>query len=84
MKPENIERLRSTVALHIVRGRQMFVDLKTAATVKSLGGEPVEVSIAGAEGYFGGARILRSDIACTNGQLHTIDKLVVREYSYTS
>lgn len=82
MKPESVDRLRAIVALHIVRGRQMFVDLKTTATVKSLGGEPVEVSVEGPEGYFGGARIVRPDIACINGQIHLIDKLVVREYSY--
>jgi uncharacterized surface protein with fasciclin (FAS1) repeats len=82
MKPQNAERLRAVVALHIVRGRQMLVDLKTAATVKSLGGETVGVSIDGPNGYFGDARIVRPDIACTNGQIHLIDKLVVREYSY--
>lgn len=82
MKPENAERLRSIVALHIVRGRQLLIDLKTTATVKSLGGEPVEVSLDGPDGFFGGARIVRADIACINGQLHLIDKLVVREYSY--
>ena len=82
LKPENGDRLRAIVALHIVRGRQMLVDLKTTATVKSLGGEPVEVSVEGGEGYFGGARIIRPDIPCINGQLHIIDKLVVREYSY--
>ena len=82
MKPESADRLRAIVALHIVRGRQMLVDLKTTATVKSLGGEPVEVSVEGPEGYFGGARIVRPDIACQNGQIHLIDKLVVREYSY--
>lgn len=82
MKPESEDRLRAILALHIVRGRQMLVDLKTTATVKSLGGEPVEVSVEGPEGFFGGARIVRPDIACQNGQIHLIDKLVVREYSY--
>jgi uncharacterized surface protein with fasciclin (FAS1) repeats len=82
MKPENLERLRAIVALHVVRGRQTLVDLKTTATVKSLGGEPVEVSVDGAQAHFGGARIVRADIACTNGQIHIIDKLVVREYAY--
>ncbi len=82
MKPENNERLRAIVALHIVRGRQTLADLKTTATVKSLGGEPVEVSVEGPEARFGGARIIRGDIACTNGQIHIIDKLVVREYAY--
>jgi uncharacterized surface protein with fasciclin (FAS1) repeats len=82
MKPENAERLRAIGALHIVRGRQMLIDLKTASTVKSLGGEPVEVSLEGPDGFFGGARIVRPDIPCLNGQIHLIDKLVVREYSY--
>ena len=82
MKPENSERLRAIVALHIVRGRQTLADLKTTATVKSLGGEPVEVSVEGPQARFGGARIIRADIACTNGQIHIIDKLVVREDAY--
>jgi uncharacterized surface protein with fasciclin (FAS1) repeats len=82
MKPENYERLRATVALHIVRGRQTLVDLKNIASVKSAEGEPVEVSVERGEARFGGARIVRADIACTNGQIHIIDKLVVREYSY--
>lgn len=83
MKPESLDRLRAIVALHVVRGRQTLVDLKTASTVKSLGGEPVEVSLAGSDARFGGARIIRADIACTNGQIHLIDKLVVREYAYS-
>ena len=82
MKPENAERLRAVIALHIVRGRQTLADLKTASTLKSIGGEPVEVSVSGPEARFGGARIVRADIPCTNGQIHIIDKLVVREYAY--
>jgi len=82
MKPENRERLRGIIALHIVRGRQMLADLKTTATVKSISGEPIEVSVDGPDARFGEAHIVRSDIACTNGQIHIIDKLVVREYSY--
>jgi uncharacterized surface protein with fasciclin (FAS1) repeats len=42
----------------------------------------VDVSLKGPEGCFGDARIVRADIACTNGQIHLIDKLVVRDYSY--
>ena len=84
MKPENAERLRATLALHIVKGRQTLPDLKTTATVQSLNGEPVEVSVEGPEARFGDALITRADIPCTNGQIHLIDKLVVREYSYSS
>jgi hypothetical protein len=40
------------------------------------------VSVEGPQALFGGARIIRADIACTNGQIHIIDKLVVREYAY--
>jgi uncharacterized surface protein with fasciclin (FAS1) repeats len=81
-KPENRERLRSILALHIVRGRQTLADLKNTAIVKSISGEPIEISVDASEPRFGGARITRADVACTNGQIHIIDKLVVREYSY--
>lgn len=82
MKPESRDRLRAILALHIVRGRQTLADLKNAATVKSISGEPIEVSVNRSEARFGDARITRADISCTNGQIHIIDKLVVREYSY--
>jgi len=82
LTPENEDRLRSVVALHIVRGRQTLADLKTTATVKSIGGEPVKVSVDGAHAYFDISHIIRADIACTNGQIHLIDKLVTREYTY--
>jgi uncharacterized surface protein with fasciclin (FAS1) repeats len=84
LKPENANRLRGILSLHIVQGRQTLADLNTTPTVRSLGGEPVEVSVEADEARFGGARILRADIPCTNGQLHIIDRLVVRDYSYSS
>ena len=82
MKPENVERLRGIIALHIVRGRQTLADLKTTATVSLFQANPsrclsIDRRLVSAE-----PSIVRSDIACTNGQIHIIDKLVVREYSY--
>lgn len=77
-----LERLRAVVGLHIVHGRQTLADLHTTTTLKTPGGEPVTISVENGDVRFGGAHILRADIACRNGQLHTLDKLVIREYSY--
>ena len=82
MKPESRDRLRAILALQIVRGRQTLADLKNPAMMKSVSGEPIEVSVDRSEARFGDARITRADIPCTNGQIHIVDKLVVREYSY--
>jgi uncharacterized surface protein with fasciclin (FAS1) repeats len=81
-KPEEKDRLTQVVSLHIVKGKQTEADLRTASTVKTLDGEPVEVEFRAEGSRYGGANIVRRDIACMNGTIHVIDKLVIREYPY--
>ena len=69
--------LRSVVEHHVVRGMQKAVDLRTTKTVKSIvDGVVMPVSRDGVDIRFGDARLVRTDIACTNGMIHILDKLV--------
>jgi uncharacterized surface protein with fasciclin (FAS1) repeats len=68
--------LRTAVTHHVVRGMQKAVDLRTTPTVKSMAGVAMPVSRDGADVRFGDARLVRTDIVCTNGMIHILDKLV--------
>ena len=68
--------LRDVVAHHVVRGMQKAADLRTTPTVKSVAGVPMPVARDGVDIRFGDARLVKTDIACTNGMIHILDKLV--------
>lgn len=67
-------KLRESAARHIVIGRQTEADLRTTSQVRTLAG-PMPVEYKDGGGRFGGARIVRRDIPCVNGQIHVIDGL---------
>jgi uncharacterized surface protein with fasciclin (FAS1) repeats len=81
-KPDEKDRLAQVIGLHIVQGKQTEADLRTTSTVKTLDGEPVQVEFRAEGSRYGGANIVRRDIACINGTIHVIDRLIVREYPY--
>ena len=68
--------LRDVVTNHVVRGMQKAVDLRTTPSVKSVGGLAMPVARDGVDIRFGDAKLVRTDIACTNGMVHILDKLV--------
>jgi uncharacterized surface protein with fasciclin (FAS1) repeats len=75
--------VKGVVERHVIKGMQKAVDLRTAKTVKSMAGVDMPVSREGVDIRFGDARLVRTDIACTNGMIHVLDKLV-REPAHAS
>ena len=63
------------VAKHIVMGRQTEADLRTANELRTLSGQPVKVVFEPDGARFGGAKIVRRDVACYNGSIHVIDAI---------
>ena len=66
--------LGATVARHIVRGYQTSADLRIAGTVRSLEGDAVPVALRDGYGIFAGIKVTRSDVACTNGMIHELER----------
>ena len=65
--------LKTAVRKHIIRGRQLEADLRTASQVKTVDGDAVPVKYDASGSRFGNARIVRRDIVCRNGIIHVID-----------
>ncbi|HYZ86408.1 MAG TPA: fasciclin domain-containing protein [Bryobacteraceae bacterium] len=69
--PPNREEIENVIA----QGRQLVADLRTVCQLKTRAGNTLRVQWSEADVRLGGARIIRSDIACTNGMIHVTDKL---------
>ena len=77
IKPENKEKLTQILLLHVLPGKVMAADV-TGKTMspKTAGGH--EVHVDGTNGvHVEGAQVTTADIACTNGVIHVIDKVIL-------
>jgi uncharacterized surface protein with fasciclin (FAS1) repeats len=74
--PRGAAELASLIGRHIVLGRQTEADLRTASELRTLSGDPLRVEYRPEGSLVGGARIIRHDVPCQNGQIHVLDRLV--------
>lgn len=77
IKPESKEQLVKILTLHVLPGKVMAADVagKTMSP-KAVSGE--ELHVDGTDGVnVSGAKVVTADIACTNGVIHAIDKVIL-------
>jgi uncharacterized surface protein with fasciclin (FAS1) repeats len=73
--PSNTHSLdREQIEEHIVEGRQLIADLHTVQKLRALSGSVLSVEVQDGNTLVEGSRILRSDIACTNGVIQVIER----------
>lgn len=77
LKPENRDKLKSILALHVVPGKVSAGDALNTGKAKALSGGELAFSID--EGLFkvNGATIVKTDITCDNGVIHVIDAVLL-------
>jgi uncharacterized surface protein with fasciclin (FAS1) repeats len=61
---------------HVVGGKVMAADVKTGE-VKTVQGTPLKVMATPAGVTVNNARVIKTDIAATNGVIHVIDTVVL-------
>ena len=76
LKPENRKILVDVLTYHVVPGKILSSDLKSGE-LKSLQGEPIEVSIDKKVVKVEYANITKADIQGSNGVIHQIDHLLI-------
>lgn len=76
LKPENRKILVDLLTYHVVPGKILSSDLKSGE-LKSLQGEPIEVSIDKKVVKVEYANITKADIQGSNGVIHQIDHLLI-------
>lgn len=72
----NKEKLTSILLYHVVPGKVMAKDASKLTSAKTLLGQ--DLPIAAGEGVqVGGANVVATDIACTNGVIHVVDSVIM-------
>jgi uncharacterized surface protein with fasciclin (FAS1) repeats len=82
LKPENKEKLKAVLLMHVVPGDLLIADVKKLKEAKTAGGERVEVTHHLLTGVHIGtvkqmAHVQNSDIHASNGVIHVIDTVMM-------
>jgi len=76
LKPENKAKLAGILTYHVVSGKVMAADVVKLKMAKTVQGQ--ELKIDAKDGVkVDGAKVVKTDIACTNGVIHVIDTVVM-------
>ena len=68
-------RLSATLGFHVIEGRIMAADLTEGKTHRTLQGSTITITLAGGA-KVNGARIVKADIAASNGVVRVIDTIL--------
>ena len=77
LKPENKPKLQRILTSHVVPGKVMAADVVKTSSAKAVSG--VTLTIASRDGgvTVDGAKVVKTDIAATNGVIHVIDSVIL-------
>ncbi|MFM9959804.1 MAG: fasciclin domain-containing protein [Planctomycetaceae bacterium] len=76
LKPENKAKLQAVLTYHVVVGKVLAADVLKLKSAKSVQGQDLAIDTA-AGVTVGGANVVQTDIACTNGVIHIIDGVML-------
>jgi uncharacterized surface protein with fasciclin (FAS1) repeats len=76
LKPENKEKLVSILTYHVVPGKVMAADVKTMKA-KTVNGKELSIKVEGGSVTVDDAKVVKADVAASNGVIHVIDKVVL-------
>jgi len=76
LHPENKGLLRAILTYHVVPGRVLAADVVNLTEAKSLNGQRIDISTDNGV-RVDNANVVRTDIACSNGVIHVIDRVIL-------
>ncbi|MFT5424699.1 MAG: transforming growth factor-beta-induced protein [Phycisphaerales bacterium] len=79
LKPENKKTLQAVLMYHVVPGRAFAEDVVGQKTWATLGGQRVDIKVAGKNVKIDGAKITATDLETSNGVIHVIDSVIMPE-----
>ena len=77
LKPENKDKLIAVLKYHVVSGKVLAKDVVKLNEAKTVQGSEVKIKVAGGKVTVDGAEVVKTDIACNNGVIHVIDKVIL-------
>ncbi len=76
LKPENKAKLVAVLTYHVVAGKVMAADVKTMKA-KTVNGQSLDVKVTDGHVTVDNAKVVKTDVAASNGVIHVIDTVVV-------
>ena len=77
LKPENKTKLQRILTSHVVSGKVMAADVVKIKSAKAVSGATLAVASRDGGVTIDGAKVVKTDIAATNGVIHVIDTVIV-------
>ena len=77
LRPEKIEQLKAVLTYHVVPGKVLAADVLKLTEAKTVQGQSAKVSLVNGQPMIDAAKILKTDILCSNGVIHVIDSVIL-------
>lgn len=77
LKPENKEKLVSILTYHVVPGKVMAADVTELSGAETVNGQSVSIKVEGGAVMVDAAKVVQTDIECSNGVIHVIDAVIL-------
>lgn len=75
--PANRESLKAIIGHHVVAGRYTAAQAVSLGSADSLAGDSLSIRLEAGRLLVGDARVVRNDIAASNGVIHVIDRVLL-------
>lgn len=77
LKPENKEKLIAILKYHVVPGKVMAADVVKIKEAETAQGQSVKIKVEEGSVYVDAAKVVKTDIECSNGVIHVIDSVIL-------
>jgi transforming growth factor-beta-induced protein len=77
LKPENKEKLVAILTYHVVPGKVLAAQVTKMNSAKTVNGQSVAISVNDGTVMVDNAKVVKTDILCSNGVIHVIDSVVL-------
>ena len=77
LKPENKPKLQRLLTSHVVAGKVMAADVVKVSSAKAVSGGTLTIASGNGGVTVDGAKVVKTDIAATNGVIHVIDSVIL-------
>jgi uncharacterized surface protein with fasciclin (FAS1) repeats len=77
LKPENKQKLVAILTYHVVPGRDLAAQVTKMTSAKTLNGQFLAISVNGGNVMVDNAKVIKTDILCSNGVIHVIDSVIL-------
>ncbi len=77
LRPENTEQLKAVLTYHVAPGKLMSADVLKQKELKTVQGQSAEIRLENGQPMIDAARIVKTDVVCSNGVIHVIDAVIL-------